>query len=173
MSLTDKQKRFCEEYMIDLNAKQAAIRVGYSEKTAKEQASRLLTNVNVQEYVQELKQSISERNKITVDECVQILANIARNDMADFYDENGNLKSIHDIPKESRDAIEELAVFEEHSYNYEEKKKELVGYTKKIKSSGKQGAIDKLLKHLGGYEKDNDQKSSKINIFELPDNGRG
>lgn len=43
--MTDKQDRFCEEYMIDLNATQAAIRAGYSLKTAREQAPRLLANV--------------------------------------------------------------------------------------------------------------------------------
>ena len=41
MALTDKQKRFCEEYLIDLNATQAAIRAGYSPKTAEQTASRL------------------------------------------------------------------------------------------------------------------------------------
>ena len=43
--LTNRQKRFVEEYLIDLNARQAAIRAGYSPKTAQEQASRLLANV--------------------------------------------------------------------------------------------------------------------------------
>jgi phage terminase small subunit len=46
-SLTPKQSRFVEEFLLDLNAKQAAIRAGYSLKTAKQQASRLLTNVDV------------------------------------------------------------------------------------------------------------------------------
>ena len=41
--LTDKQRKFCDEYLVDLNATQAAIRVGYSEKTASEQSSRLFT----------------------------------------------------------------------------------------------------------------------------------
>lgn len=45
--MTDKQARFCEEYMIDLNATQAAIRAGYSPKTANEQAARLLANVSI------------------------------------------------------------------------------------------------------------------------------
>lgn len=53
MALTAKQERFIAEYMIDLNATQAAIRAGYSPKTATEQASRLLTNVNVCEKVED------------------------------------------------------------------------------------------------------------------------
>ena len=54
-NLTPKQQRFVEEYLIDLNATQAAIRAGYSEKTAQEQSSRLLSNVMVQEAVQKAK----------------------------------------------------------------------------------------------------------------------
>lgn len=58
--LTDKQELFAHEYLKDLNATQAAIRAGYSEKTAQEQSSRLLSNVMVQDRLAELKE---ERNK--------------------------------------------------------------------------------------------------------------
>jgi phage terminase small subunit len=54
--LAPMQARFCEEYIIDLNGKQAAIRAGYSEDSAAEQASRLLTNVNVERKISELKE---------------------------------------------------------------------------------------------------------------------
>ena len=66
-NLTPKQQRFVEEYLIDLNATQAAIRAGYSEKTAQEQSSRLLSNVMVQEAVQKAKNKLSERTELTVD----------------------------------------------------------------------------------------------------------
>lgn len=59
MALTPKQEMFCREYLIDLNATQAAIRAGYSEKTANEQGARLLANVSVSQRVSELK---AERN---------------------------------------------------------------------------------------------------------------
>lgn len=59
--LNDKQQRFCEEYVKDLNATQAAIRAGYSEKTAKEQASRLLTNVNIEAEVNRLQRKVSKK----------------------------------------------------------------------------------------------------------------
>jgi phage terminase small subunit len=55
--LTPKQQRFCEEYVVDCNGTQAAIRAGYSEKTAVEQASRLLINVKVGERINELQKS--------------------------------------------------------------------------------------------------------------------
>lgn len=60
IELTPKQQRFVEEYLIDLNATQAAIRSGYSEKTANEQASRLLANVNI---AQAVKKAMDARSK--------------------------------------------------------------------------------------------------------------
>lgn len=66
MALTDKQARFVEEYLIDLNATQAAIRAGYSEKTANEQGSRLLANVSIQVAIQEKQKAHSEATGLTV-----------------------------------------------------------------------------------------------------------
>lgn len=67
MALTPKQEMFCREYLVDLNGTQAAIRAGYSEKTANEQAARLLANVNIQEYVQSLMDARVQRVEITAD----------------------------------------------------------------------------------------------------------
>lgn len=76
--LTDKQARFCEEYLIDLNATQAAIRAGYSEKTAREQAAQNLSKLNIQEKIAELKAERSKRTEITQDSVIQELAAVAR-----------------------------------------------------------------------------------------------
>lgn len=65
--LTDKQEAFCREYLIDLNATQAAIRAGYSHRTANEQGARLLANVSIQGRISELKQARNERNDINAD----------------------------------------------------------------------------------------------------------
>ncbi len=57
-----RQRRFCDEYLIDQNATQAAVRAGYSEKTAKSQGQRLLTNVDISAYIAaELEKMHSER----------------------------------------------------------------------------------------------------------------
>lgn len=69
MALTAKQKRFCDEYLIDFNATQAAIRAGYSERTAYSQGQRLLKNVEVQKYLQERmaekeKELIADQNEV-------------------------------------------------------------------------------------------------------------
>ena len=73
--LTPKQARFCREYLIDLNATQASIRAGYSEKTAKQQGSRLLTNADVQTRISELQDAMAERLDITAD---QVMADLEK-----------------------------------------------------------------------------------------------
>ncbi|KAF0844337.1 phage terminase small subunit [Methylovorus glucosotrophus] len=65
--LTPKQAMFVQEYLIDLNATQAAIRAGYSEKTANEQGARLLANVSVRSKVDELMKDREKRTEITQD----------------------------------------------------------------------------------------------------------
>lgn len=67
MALTPKQEAFVAEYLIDLNATQAAIRAGYSEKTAKSQGQRLLTNVDVAAAITEAQGKRAERTEITQD----------------------------------------------------------------------------------------------------------
>ena len=64
-TLTPKQKMFAAEYLIDLNATQAAIRAGYSAKTAQEQSSRLLSNVMVQHLIQEGMDKRAEKVNVT------------------------------------------------------------------------------------------------------------
>ena len=67
VKLIKKHELFAKEYLIDLNATQAAIRAGYSKKTAAAQGARLLTNVNIQKYIKELQQSRQKRSEITQD----------------------------------------------------------------------------------------------------------
>jgi phage terminase small subunit len=63
--LSAKQEQFCREYLVDLNATQAAIRAGYSPKTARSQGQRLLTNVDVQEFVQAAKTERADKVSVT------------------------------------------------------------------------------------------------------------
>ena len=71
--LTDKQKRIVEEYLVDLNATQAAIRAGYSEQTGYSIGQRLLKKVEVQEAIQQAQNKRSERTQITQDEVIRLL----------------------------------------------------------------------------------------------------
>lgn len=65
--LTDKQEQFCQEYLIDLNATQAAIRAGYSEKTANEQGAQNLAKLSIQARIKELQDARQQRVQIDQD----------------------------------------------------------------------------------------------------------
>ena len=75
--LTEKQKRFCEEYLIDLNATQAALRAGYKAKTARSQGQRMLTKVDIQRHITDLMKERSDRTALTSDSVLQELSRIA------------------------------------------------------------------------------------------------
>jgi phage terminase small subunit len=81
MALTAKQQRFVDEYLIDLNATQAAIRAGYSKKTANEQGSRLLANVSVSAAIHQRMNERSGRVEITQDMVLRELAKIGFSDI--------------------------------------------------------------------------------------------
>ena len=76
--MTEKQKRFADEYLIDLNATQAAIRAGYSKKTAYSQGERLLKNVEVEKYIQERMKQLASEKVATAEEVIQYLTSVLR-----------------------------------------------------------------------------------------------
>jgi len=69
-NITEKQRLFCQEYIIDLNGKQAAIRAGYSKKSAQEQASRLLSYAKVQQELEKLMLERSGRMCVDADDVI-------------------------------------------------------------------------------------------------------
>ncbi len=76
--MTEKQKRFADEYLIDLNATQAAIRAGYSKKTAYSQGERLLKKVEVEKYIQERMKQLASEKVATAEEVIQYLTSVLR-----------------------------------------------------------------------------------------------
>jgi phage terminase small subunit len=90
--LTEKQQRFVEEYLVDLNATQAAIRAGYSVKTADVQGSRMLRNVKVQSAIGEAMALRSRRTGINQDRVVLELAKIAFVKITDIVESSGEIK---------------------------------------------------------------------------------
>lgn len=90
-SITPKQQRFVDEYIIDLNATQAAIRAKYSSKTAASQGERLLRNVEVQQAIQKAQANRSERTGIEADDVLRKwweLANVDVNELVEYRREN-------------------------------------------------------------------------------------
>lgn len=79
--MTPKQEKFCVEYLVDLNATQAAIRAGYSEKTAHSQGPRLLENVEVQNRIKELREREFDNSIATAKEAEAFLAKAMRGEI--------------------------------------------------------------------------------------------
>ncbi|GAW29597.1 terminase small subunit [Carboxydocella sp. ULO1] len=84
--LTPKQQRFIEEYLIDLNATQAAIRAGYSPKTAHEQGAQLLAKISIREAIDKAIAERSRRTGITQDRVLRELAKVAFVNATDIID---------------------------------------------------------------------------------------
>jgi len=83
--LTQKQQRFVEEYLIDLNVTQAAIRAGYSANSARQQAHDLLTKPDIEAAMAELRREQSERCRVKADDVIAELVKIGFANLADYY----------------------------------------------------------------------------------------
>ncbi len=149
--LTDKQKRFVAEYLVDLNATAAAKRAGYSEKTACEQAARLLANVKVQTAVQEAKQARQERTEITQDMVLRETAKLAFFDIRKMFDKNGKPLDISMLDDDTAAVLVGLDV-----QDVTDNDGDYVGFVKKYKMADKIKALELLGKHLGTWEPKDD-----------------
>jgi len=95
--LTAKKLLFAQEFLVDLNGAQAAIRAGYSENSARSQASRLLTDENIQAYIAERRKERAEKLEASADNVISEVVKLAFHDIRDMYDKKGNLKSIPEL----------------------------------------------------------------------------
>jgi phage terminase small subunit len=147
--LTAKQARFVEEYLIDLNATQAAIRAGYSAKTAHSIGDENLRKPAIQAALQAAMDKRSERTEITQDRVLQEYARIAFVDPRKFFDEEGKLIPISDLDEDTARALAGMDYHAEWETSKEDK--ETMGSTTKIKLIDKKGALDSVGKHLGMF----------------------
>lgn len=111
--LNEKQARFVAEYMIDLNATQAATRAGYSAKTAYAIGHELLKKPEIQAALTAAMDDRSERTQITADRVLEELARIGFADIRKLFDEDGSLRDVADMDPDTVAAIAsiELQVF--------------------------------------------------------------
>lgn len=103
--LTDRQKQFAREYVLDFNATQAAIRAGYSKKSARVQAAKLLKVPGVQAFARELVQAKAEATELSVERVLRELQAMAFVDPLDLFNGNGQLKNLEEMPASARRAI--------------------------------------------------------------------
>lgn len=97
--LTDKQQLFVEEYLIDLNGTQAALRAGFSEKSAGRQACQLLEKTHIAAAIVEAKAQRSIKTSIDATYVLNRLVEIDQMDVLDILDDDGNMKPVRDWPK--------------------------------------------------------------------------
>lgn len=159
--LTTKQEKFCQEYMIDLNATQAAMRAGYCARTVNKTGPANLVKVGVQAEIQRLISKRSERTEITADKVVLELAKLAFSNIEDYLtvDEDGEtrLKNFDDIERNVLAAVESIKI---STMKNKDKSREYT--TTQFKLCSKLNALEQLGKHLGIYKKDNEQKGQTI-----------
>lgn len=146
MPLNKKQEIFCQEYIIDLNGKQAAIRAGYSAGTAKEQAARLLTYANVSDKIAELLAQRAKKSELKAEDVLNEIRNIAFADVKDFLSFSTDKLGRINVTVKNSDEIDTRAISEVHWSPKD-------GF--KFKLYSKDSALVNLAKHLGIFkEKD-------------------
>ena len=146
--LTPKQQRFVAEYLIDMNATQAAIRAGYSEKTAQEIGAQNLSKLMVATAIAEAQAARSERTEITQDRVLKEYARIAFSDMRAFAKWGPDGVSLIESDQLPEDAALCVAEVTETTTQH--------GGSIKFKLHDKRAALDSLAKHLGMFQTEDD-----------------
>lgn len=138
--LNPKQQRFVDEYLIDLNATQAAIRAGYSPKTATAIASENLSKPSISAAIACAMAERSKRTGITQDRVLNELAKVAFLNITDVVDEYGRIKA--NATKEDKACIE--------SIKYKHSDTDMgSSVEREVKVASKLKAIEMLMRHLG------------------------
>lgn len=171
---TDKQIAFCQEYLIDLNATQAAKRAGYSPKSAREMASVMLSKHNINAYISYLKRERAKRVSVDADWVLNQLVSIAGANISNFINEDGTIVNIKELDHDTSLAINSLDIQESVSADGENAG---ISRVVKIRMSDKLKALELIGKHLGVADKvdlttngESINRPTKIELVPLEDN---
>jgi len=155
--MTPQKERFFQEYLVDFNGQQAAIRAGYSAKSARCQSSRLLVDPEIQAALSAWRQYAADRAQVSAAEVIAELKALGFSNMKDYVDEGNKPKDVSTMDRYLAAAVQEVSI-EEKTY------KGVTTVTRKIKLYDKLNALDKIARHLGFYEKDNLQGKTTITV---------
>lgn len=144
MALTPKQQRFVAEYLVDLNATEAAKRCGYSAKTAMQQGSRLLTNVEIANAVADGKDRQLAKADLSATRVLEELRRLAFADVRTLFDEAGNLRPLHTLTADQAACIAGLEVIIKNAEAGDGKTDKV----HKIKLLDKTKSLEMLAKHF-------------------------
>lgn len=169
MPLKAKQEKFCREYLIDFNGTRAAVKAGYSKKSARVIACENLTKPDIQARLAELSKKSIEKSEIDTLSILREAARIAFSDVGQAFDENECLKPISQIPEDVRRAISSIEVDEIWEYTGEDDKriKTKIGETKKVKFWSKDKQIEHLMRHLNLFADDNKKQVAITNLADI------
>lgn len=176
--MTNAQKRFCDEYLIDFNASRAykaAYKSCKSDLTARTNASKLLTKTNIQKYISEKQKEIEEKTEITQKKIIQELAKIALFNIKDIYNENGALKKVTELDDDTAKAISGVKILQKagamkislSKTNDEIPLEHIPEQTVEFKTNDKTRALELLGKHLGMFKENvnlTQDKPFEVNI---------
>lgn len=151
MSLTPKQQRFVDEYLVDLNATQAAIRAGYSERTAGKIGSENLAKPEIADAIAAAQKDRATRTQITADRVLQELGRLAFFDIRKLYNPDGSMKNPAELDDETAAGLAGVDVTEQQTSDVDEegKVRPAPTFTKKAKAFDKKGALELCMRHLG------------------------
>jgi len=154
--MTEQVKRFCDKYFETLNGTQSAIYAGFSEKTARSQASQMLSTEEVETYLQNLRNLRAEETGITQRRVLEEIGRLAFSDIRKYYNGDNQLIPITDLDDDAAAALSSVKIDELYAGDV------TIGHTKEIRLYNKLDGLEKLAKHLGIYEKDNDQRKPDL-----------
>jgi phage terminase small subunit len=153
-----RKKVFTEAYIANGgNATQAAITAGYSEATARQQGSRLLTDVDVQVALTARQEKLAAKFELTTEAVLKNLAQAIFFDPRKLYREDGSLKNVTELDDDTAMALAGFEVTEEKETV--DGHRQVVGFTKKVKWLDRNTAREQAMKHLGQYREDNSQRN--------------
>lgn len=170
--LSDKRKAFVDEYLIDLNATQAAIRAGYSPRTAQLTGHRLITDDKIQALIQERRLEAQKRTEITLDRVLQEMAKIAFSDLRKVLGPEAVLLDPSEWDDETAGAIASLEVVTVPA-GKDAEGNPTIERVHKIKFWDKMAALDKLGKHLGLADRSAEKQTDTLAAAIREINARG
>ncbi|EPM9931010.1 MULTISPECIES: terminase small subunit [Pseudomonas] len=147
MALTKKQRLFVDEYLIDLNATQAAIRAGYSTRRAAEIGYQLLQRPEVAQAIQAAMAERSKRTEVEADYVIRRLREIDEMDVLDILEDDGSFRSIRDWPRAWRQFLSGIEIAELFEGRGDDRR--IAGVLRKVKWPDKLRNLELLSRHVG------------------------
>ncbi len=152
MKLTAKQEKFCQEYLIHLNATKAALNAGYSPASATEIGCENLTKPHIAARLQEYMIDAQQKTKITLERVLEEIGRLALFDTRMLYDDEGRLLQPHEL---SEDAARAISSFKSRKETSGSDTGEALDLIEEYKTYDKSKSLDMLMRYFKAYDEGN------------------